>query len=104
MPDRRQVDRREGGRRKISVPLSTFVFVVIIAIITFLSIILCVLVNKKAYNKGYDQAITDVTSSSGNYSDDFTLEPESDDSSLQNSDEVMGIVESTNNESDTNNT
>ena len=51
MPDRRQGDRREGGSKKLTISLSTFVFIVLIAIIFFVSIIVCIIVGKKSYNE-----------------------------------------------------
>ena len=69
MPDRRQGDRREGGNKKLTVSLSTFVFIVLTFIIIVSSTIICIYVYKNAYNKGYSQAITDYSSSSSSYSD-----------------------------------
>ena len=69
MSDRRQGDRREGGSKKITVSLSTFVFTIIIAVIVVAAVIVCVISTKKAYNNGYSQALID-TSGTSTYSSD----------------------------------
>ena len=61
MPDRRQGDRREGGSKKLTISLSTFVFIVLIAIIFFVSIIVCIIVGKKSYNDGYYKALSEAS-------------------------------------------
>lgn len=73
MPDRRQGDRREGGSKKITVPLSTFFFIVVIAIIIFISIIVSIVISKKSYKDGYSQAIIDMPST-GTYTSQGTNE------------------------------
>lgn len=57
MPDRRQGDRREGGSKKLTVSLSTFVFIVLIVVIIFVSIIACIVVSKNSYKNGYSHAL-----------------------------------------------
>ena len=67
MPDRRQADRREGGRRKLTISLSSFIFIVLIAIIIIAAIIICCILTKKAYNNGYSQALIDEAGQSSYY-------------------------------------
>lgn len=88
MPDRRVADRREGGAKKITVSLSTFIFVVLIIAIFIATTLLCIIFTKTAYNSGYNQAINDITIQPESYedeangvtsdADDFNPNPDSD--------------------------
>jgi len=49
MADRRQADRREGSKKKLSMNFSNFIMICIMFVIVVVSIILCFVF----YNKGY---------------------------------------------------
>lgn len=54
MSDRRQGDRREGSENtKITISLTSFIYIIIIFVIVILSILFSRLLYKKGYNDGY---------------------------------------------------
>ena len=62
MPDRRQKDRRESTGfqgKQLNISLSTFISIVVVFSVISLSIIICTVVGKTSYDKGYEQALTD---------------------------------------------
>ena len=68
MPDRRQGDRRASSGilgKKISIPLSTFVFTVTTILIILASIVLCKIFNSKGYDSGYSDGYSDALSDMG---------------------------------------
>ena len=93
MPDRRVGDRREGGSKKITVSFSTFIFCVLIAIIVFASIIICIISTKKAYNNGYNQALTDVSTPSDYTGDELEEITDSDFSALGTEEGTLEVTD-----------
>lgn len=82
MPDRRQGDRRASSGmlgKKLSIPLSTFVFIVTIVLIILASIMLCKFFNTKGYDLGYSDGYSDALSDMG-----FNSEVESENTVSEN--------------------
>ena len=61
MPDRRQGDRRDSSKsqKKITISLSSFIFIIVIFILIITSCILCSYLSKLKYDEGYIQGYED---------------------------------------------
>ena len=61
MPDRRQSDRRASSpsQKKLSISLSSFIFIVIIFVLVIAFIFSCSYISSVSYNKGYEKGFSD---------------------------------------------
>lgn len=65
MPDRRQNDRRESSglqSKKFVISLTTFIWTVATVAIILIAIVVCFIVSRISYNKGYDEGWIDSAS------------------------------------------
>jgi len=85
MPDRRQGERRQGiENKRITISLTTFIFMVVIVAIIAVFTVLCVVLSKVNYNKGYEAGLLDGASGKFEQLYDYNdYVPESNDADIR---------------------